>query len=340
MIAPLLIGDMHYQSGEQEVSPLFTIGRQDASRGYVHVFDDTTLDVVMATRDTITDFVDYLTKKESLIEGGRLVWAAGEEELLACYLGRLNRDGEHDFVFPTDCTALSIDQGFWKDFLLSPEREAQVQADKVSYLWDRLIETFSHHFINRTSHYCTHSSYAEQERLLRIFAREPRVRRRMLAKSLIGIVEKCANVDRATRVVTPMRHGDPYYVFMALRRPPEVDNEEYREVRRNLLGLMCGVVKVKYPDALDIAGIATEPGPLDARRTEDAVWVDARVWTAEDEAHARETQKELGLLVDLKQIQVNEREYPTRQTPHAPTSLRNSPCPCGSGRKFKNCCRR
>jgi hypothetical protein len=100
MIAPLVVGEMHYRrSGDREVTPFF-VGRVDTSHGYVHVFDDTTLDIVMTARDTITDFVDYLTKEEALIESGRLVCAAGEEELLACYLGTMNADHEHDFIFP------------------------------------------------------------------------------------------------------------------------------------------------------------------------------------------------------------------------------------------------
>jgi hypothetical protein len=310
LIAPFVVGDMHYQ-GEGPEATFFTIGRVDPSRGYVHVFDDCTLGVVMSARDTITDFVAYLTKKESLIESGRLRWAAGEEDLLAYYLGKLNADGEHDFVFPADVNGLRIDQGLWEAFCRSPERLAQIQADGISYLWDNLIERFSHHFLNQTSHYNTHSSYAEEERLLRTFAREPRVRRRMLAKCLVELVEKGSGFSRLTRVVLPSGPGDPYYVFMALQKPPGVDQEEYREVRRSLLGEICGVVKVKFPDAQDIAGIATEPGPIDApTRSEDAVWLDARVWTPENDAYAASAQEELGLLVKLKESRANEREYP------------------------------
>ena len=43
----------------------FTIGNLDPQKGYVHVFDDTTLNIVMSTLDTITDFTAYLSKKSN-----------------------------------------------------------------------------------------------------------------------------------------------------------------------------------------------------------------------------------------------------------------------------------
>jgi|SRR5579884_398332 len=72
----------------------FTIGQIDSAKGYVHVFDDTTLDIVMSTLDTITDFAAYLSKKENFLTGEKIVMAPGEEELLAIYLQRMNSAGE------------------------------------------------------------------------------------------------------------------------------------------------------------------------------------------------------------------------------------------------------
>src|SRR5437763_7358393 len=93
---------------------LFTIGQVDPAKGYVHVFDDTTLEIVMRTLDTITDFVQYLTKKERFMTGGTAVFATGEEELLAYYLRDINADGEHDFIIPPDINGLLIEEGLWE----------------------------------------------------------------------------------------------------------------------------------------------------------------------------------------------------------------------------------
>ena len=137
----------------------------------------------MKNRDTITDFVQYLSKKEALVESGRLLSAAGEDDLLAYYLRHVDDQGEHQFTIPSPNGVLAITQGEWESFSQSPARKSQIEADADSYLWDYLIERFSYHFISRTADYCSHSTYSEHESLLRFFARESRLRRRMLAKS-------------------------------------------------------------------------------------------------------------------------------------------------------------
>jgi hypothetical protein len=82
MIAPSILGDMHYASNKDNGIP-FAIGQIGPTKGYIHVFDDTTLGIVMGMLDTITDFVTYLTKKEDFIQSDQLIIAAGEEDLLA-----------------------------------------------------------------------------------------------------------------------------------------------------------------------------------------------------------------------------------------------------------------
>ncbi len=42
-----------------DVKP-FTVGRIEPSKSYVHILDDTTLDILLNTLDTISDFVAYL----------------------------------------------------------------------------------------------------------------------------------------------------------------------------------------------------------------------------------------------------------------------------------------
>src|SRR5438094_7032303 len=64
----------------------YAIGQVEPKRGFVHVFDDASLRIVMNTLDTITDFVGYLSKKEAFITSGGLLWAVGEDDLLAYYL--------------------------------------------------------------------------------------------------------------------------------------------------------------------------------------------------------------------------------------------------------------
>lgn len=347
MLAPSVIGPMHYDHSKGGCKP-FTIGQIDPSKGFVHVFDDTSLDIVMNTLDTITDFVNYLSKKEAFISSGRLGWTAGEEDLLAFYLRELNESGEHDFVVPPDTHKVYIEEGHWEDFSRHPQRLAQVDANRVSYAWDALIETFSGHIFAGTSYTMSHPELRDQEKLFRLFAREPRTRRRMLARSLFELIKKSPRSQRATRVILPSQEGEPYYVFLLLPELEHVPYAQYREVRRKFLNACCMVTKLKFPEAQDILGIATETG-INENSSHDAAYFDAREWTAEDEAEAQSLHEDLGLLVNVNEFASRELEYPELQVVHpfaarrAPRSTmkgrdRNAPCPCRSGKKYKKCC--
>src|SRR5437764_10307429 len=110
----------------------------------------------MQTLDTIDDFVRYLEKKEKLFGGPITVHAAGEEELLAIYLSKLNRQGEHDFIFPASYDLVSVPEGHYQRFLASPERQAQIKQDRISYAWDEIIQKFAHHLLAVTQYFGGH----------------------------------------------------------------------------------------------------------------------------------------------------------------------------------------
>lgn len=138
MIDPSIVGEQHFEP-QAAVQP-FTVGALDSLRGVVHVMDDATLDVVLATVDTVSDLANYLEAKEHLMTSGRQVWAAGEEELLAAYLRNTDAEGRHTFAIPPEATAVGFEEGLWDRFQRHPERLAQIHANEISYAWDRLIE--------------------------------------------------------------------------------------------------------------------------------------------------------------------------------------------------------
>ncbi len=334
MLYNRLIGDAHLNES-------FTIGQLDPDKGYVHVFDDTTLTILLETLDTITDFTAYLTKEERFLTGRRVVFAAGEEELLAVYLRGLNEAGEHDFIIEENLDGVAFEEGFWDAFVVSPERSAQIDADKISYFWDELIEKFSFHAMTGTQYLTSGQPLRDQEIMFRFLAREPRTRRRMLSKRFRDAIQKSTQLEKNcyVSVVEPSRTGDPFYVFLFLRRRPEFSEESNRNVRGNLLMNYCRVVKVIYPQAIHIIGIATEAG-FPSIRSEDFVYLNASEWTPEDEAEAREIQRQFRLLQNITRHEGREREYPVSpvQRPRKKPLSRNAPCPCNSGKRYKRCC--
>lgn len=344
--------------GHKAHTPPFTIGDLDPSDTFVHVFDDTTLDAVMQARDTITDFTHYLDKKERFLRSERPIAVDGEEDLLAIYLQTATDCGEHDFVILPQATGgLTITGSFWSDFVQSPQRKCQLEHDAISYSWDLLIEKFNHHALGGNQldlHGNEHTSSAdvvtETERVMRFMAREPRTRRRILARDLNELVERTAADTLGISVVGPSNDGDPYFAFLTF---PEwrgtwtgtltEDYLEYRHMRGyDVLHSLILAVKLKFPDAEHIVGIATESG-LDAYlRTEDFGYIDARDWCDHLEKQAIARQQELALLekANIRRRTVQEFPsvtlggdllFPPGKNP------RNKPCPCGSNLKFKRC---
>jgi hypothetical protein len=77
------------------------------------VFDDVTLDIILHELDTVTDLVAYLRCKENFVCAGKLALAAGEENLLACYVSDVNPDGRHDIVLPAGYKQLLGSVDIW-----------------------------------------------------------------------------------------------------------------------------------------------------------------------------------------------------------------------------------
>jgi uncharacterized protein YchJ len=346
MICPAIIGDKHVCSEKAGCLP-FAIGLVDPSKGFVHILDDTSLEVVMKTLDTISDFTRYLTKKEELIKSGKLMMASGEDDLLAYYLRETDANGEHTFLpdrKDKQPDGIAIVEGLWKSFCKHHSRLAQIRANEISYSWDALIEKFIHHLTSGTLYRTTDPDIRNQEEMFRILASEDRTGRRMLAEQFVDLIKKTPQKSRATRLIVPTRSNTPYYLYLVLPKLTDVPDERYREVRGVLLEKYLYITKLKHPTAKQIVGLATETG-INRVCSEDFAYLDVSNWTKEDEDHAKKVERELidkGLLGKQAMFRSSTNEYPDAQRRHVITGMkgseRNESCPCGSGKKFKKCC--
>ena len=304
--------DGKIQSDRSTCEP-FQVGWLNPDRSFVHVLDDASLDILLTARDTITDFVDYLRAKEELLRSLRdqktRFSYPGEEELLAHYLLTM-KDGRHGFDFPSGYDSIALEEGEWGDFEASPQRAAQEKADEISYSWDALIETFARNILGGTSYFTSTPRIADREKILRFFAREPRVRRRMLTECLYEIIAMTKLTQRGVRVMLPSNPGDAYYCFLLIPRLPHQPVDEYRTARNEMLMLHCYIVKLLYPDAEHIVGLATETGHQVEYRSEDAFYFDTRGWTDELAAWTRELREKHKVLINTKMGQSKVVEFP------------------------------
>jgi hypothetical protein len=325
----------------------FTIGNVGPPRGFVHVLDDVTLDVVMRTFDTAPDFIAYLAAKEALFLSGRIAGALGEEQLVAHYLANVDERGQRTFDVSAG-QAARFDRDAWGDLLSSPAYAKKLAADRISYFWDQVIDEVAQHAVDGTLQFTNAPGARAQEEMLRAMAAEPRLSRRILSRSLRDVVLSAERDMPRIRWHGPFGAG-PYYVFMAWGPtswdggPGSVD--EFREYRGQLLTDYCTALAAKAGETSHVIGIATECGESEARSWEVAV-VRGRDLSADDRVEALATAERRDWLKNQLKHSNFETDFggPEKALPPRMGSTlaiasvgRNDPCPCGSGKKSKKC---
>jgi len=322
----------------------FIIGDLDPTKSFVHVLDDLSLVTLMKTRDTITDFVHYISKKEDLIRNRSYkFFSTGEEELLGVYLTNVNKNNEHDFVFPIkedkEPDAIFLGPGPWERLINSDAYRRKRESDKVSYVWDALIEKIGYHALTGTQYRSNPDGIKGTEKIARFMALEPRHKRRALSMSWKDMFERTSPTQRRLRVHLAKKPDEPTYIFVLFPMPPDnsnVSEDEYRTMRSNYLHSVCMVARKTYPHLTHIIAIATESGEMNIKRSEDFGYFDGTDWDENMEQEAEILQKNLGILVKPDPMLVHVSEYPSL-VDHIKLG-RNKLCPCGSGKKYKKCC--
>jgi hypothetical protein len=311
LIKPEIRGDDHWKSVTRPVEP-FVIGDIDPAGAFVHVLDDTSLDIILNDRDTITDFTEYLGQKEEFIRAGRLRIGASEEDLLAYYSIRINADGAHDFTHPDDRPwrageQIDIDGGRYARFSADPRFKARQEADKDSYLWDELIRQFTTHMLDGTSITPDGSAYdlRSNEKTVRYMALECRFRRRSHASAIIGAIERGRGKDQFFRSMLPEAHSrDPGTAFFFLqvahndkmKRLSHGSYDRYREYRTALATLYARGMLLRYPYRERIVGIAMEHPEPGKGNSEDLIYAGQHQWSDEERAEIEATCAAAGIM--------------------------------------------
>ena len=213
VIRPSIKGPDHFNRDAASFEP-FAIGDIDPSNHFVHVFDPVSLDIVMQELDTISDFTEYLDKRAAFIRSGKLSGAHGEEDLLAYYAVRINEEGDHDFRAPEGCSwdeveAVTIGSGHWTSYIRHPQYLAKKAADKISYAWDGLIETFTKHLLGGTSIVLPGHTYSltNSEVAVRYMALQNRYIRRSHSEAIRGALKNGRDHDVFFRaMISPKRN--------------------------------------------------------------------------------------------------------------------------------------
>jgi hypothetical protein len=323
----------------------FTITYEAFGKGFVHVLDDVTLDIILNHLDTITDFTDYLDEKEKFMVERRII-CTGEENLLACYLSNFDENKRrYHFNFPEEFDSIIIDDLIYSDFISKGKYIFKKENEKISYLWDDILDRFIHHAITGTSFHGNCETVEDHNKLLEILAFENRNRRTVLSTVLTSFINKFSNStdsDIKSRSSLPNENDNqPHYFFLLVSKRLGADKFENRKRRREIIEDYSIIYKYLYKNAKNIIIYATEMED-DVPRSEDIVHLDCKIWTEEMQETAKERYeyyKSIGYFNEKKEYFGSySSENGEVLFENMKGNFRNKPCPCGSGKKYKKCC--
>jgi hypothetical protein len=280
----------------------FTIGRIQGISGWLHVLDETSLNLLLNELSTIADFVAYLDAKCKLLDGGMFQSALSEADLLARYLW-------HGRSFPPVNSRYVVSPNLWPQVEAHPGFQAGRRENAISIFWDRLIEYLTEHYLHGTLESGNELEFTEYEELVRIMASESRFHRRVLSKAILDRADRA----RAAKISTLLPSDDPDVVYTLLigRGSRAADYDEYRADRRRELYMRCVAAKSARSHCRYIIGIALDARGVDGG-SEDFIYLDTTHWTDEMLRAAARVRVELEYFLPSKAIEsrIEEDEYP------------------------------
>ncbi len=316
----------------------FTAGELCPTKTFVHIFDDASLPIVLRSLDTITDFVDYLAAKEELLRSPIPLLARSEEDLLAAYLPNVGPFGQRVFAVELTSEGIQIDEGQWQQLEASGWWKHEQELNDLSYAWDRMIDASATNTLDDRRWFAyPHDSFSDSELILRFMAREGRVRRRTLGRMWLEGLTKSTPTDTYTRCLVPSDADETCWIFLFVPRLASMTYEEYRERRAAILETECRLLKHRHPSATDIIGIAGEAGFNHVDRSEDLMYFNARIWSAEDAQTAGELHRKRRPVESQMIFPAEYNERPPEFLQTLARKVADGPCPCGSGEIYAQC---
>jgi hypothetical protein len=261
----------------------------DFGKGFVHVFDEKSIQIVLKELDTITDFIDYLNAREEFSHSGVRHISFGEEDLLALYY-------EHGFSFSAR-TLLHISDGYWDNYSKSEEYINEKKENESSYIWDSIIETIHNSFHDGLT---VHSSSREElELTVRHMNKENRFSRRQLSNCFKGVVgEDDGAKTPNSRIVKVQVDHSPVYVFFT--KPFEEREERLKELQ-----LRCLFAKQMNKDSTIFIGIATEKYRKNQGYSFDICYLHLPHWSDELEETVNQAREQSGMYKNPKHTRVS-----------------------------------
>jgi len=348
-------GTAHWD--KNEITP-FCIG-QIFEGDFVHVFNESTIDLVLREFNTTKDFTHYLSQREELLSSDKHIRVASESDMMQLYYENFDDKKGRRSIWPkelVEAESAVIDMGGIQRLYENPSFIAKKEEDRISYFWDDLIENFSFHVLNNSAEHKNYERPIEAEPSIRFMAATSRFERRILATNFKEFYEKAIPGQRGTRLCPDPANRENAYVFLLVPYHHSFSSvEEYRELRRVMIQDYCAINKHLNRKIKSVFGIACKTreegqklSPELFNEGQDFVLLYGDNWGESDFLYAKKIHNEYvanGLLVDRSVHMEIINEFPVgnsgfRKRIDVKGKDRNLPCICGSGIKIKKCCGR
>lgn len=289
--------------GNAHLDTPFTIGYPEPDKQFVHVFDETTIELLMSELDTAIDFIDYLKSREDLLGQREMdVIASGEEDLLAAYLRTMDESGTRNvFLHSSQMNPapdiIVFDDTRFKNLCNDAAYRRKKQADEISYLWDALIERLVENANPTVRSFFADRTTQDVESILRLMAAESRFRRRQLAGSLLGALHKVEPGQQLSRISFDENATQTVFVFFVVPRATSQSFQEYWEYRIATLHALVLTAKLIAKQGTTFVGISFDNPHNDVRdgAFEQVVAISQNSWTDEELLKLESMRKEIGL---------------------------------------------
>lgn len=311
----------------------------------VHVLDTSNLEIILKELDTVADFTAYLMAKEEAIKKYDVLYYCGEEDLLGNYFSNFDKNDQKHFIGTQKkgINGVFIPEGEWLNVCSAPEYLRKKQANKISEIWDNLMQRTSQNALDDKLGGNGNAFIGESA--IYEMAKESRLFRRIMSERIKEAIGKFPDTPhQLLRYLTllPSLYKDKLYVFLQVHHPDIRDyNNDYRPKRRAMLEIACGVAKNKFPHVTKVIGIAIDAPKFTTTNSEDFILLNCEEWSKEDQAYYEEMNKGFRFLETerLEKGIISGNEFPKTNNFYKPAKIgRNEKCPCGSGRKYKQCC--
>lgn len=308
--------------GREHAKHPFQVGVPAENGRFVHVFDETSLDLLMEELDTVSDFTRYLRSRSEFLRDEMAIVAPGEEELLALYLENIE-DDEHCFPDFTQYRAngFVVEAGRWADIVSSERWRNADNVYRVSYKWDALIEYLSEQLGRKEIDGPRQSPITNIEQCVRVMAAENRFQRRLLSETALEVFSRVIPPgSRFLRVRYPNKDTDTTYVFVSFEGHPGQADREYRRARISFLEAACMAVKRRRPSTTTILGLACQSATSRYSSYDVAAMLfDSQPLSEEESAVVIEKEEQWRLFKSYE-----EKEVISQELPDLPESLASS----------------